>query len=155
MVRKRKQLQSFGHLMRRTESLEKTLILGKTEGRRRGWKRMRWLDGITDSMDRSLSNFWQIVKNWEALCAVQWGHKESNATQWLNNNNNVRETKGNTTVGKRCGMEYVTWSSLDHTRLLGLSLTNTLLIFFPFDPPFKAYMKCHIKVEIWASFENV
>ena len=82
-------LQYFGHLMRRVDSLEKALMLGKIEGRRRrGRQRMRWLDGITNSMDIELE---QALGDGEGLrslvCFSPWGHKESDTTELLNNNN--------------------------------------------------------------------
>ena len=77
-------LQYFGHLMGRADSLEKTLMLGKIEGRRRkGQQRMRSLDGVTDLMDMNLSNFQELVMDREACCAaVHGGHKETPLSDW-------------------------------------------------------------------------
>ena len=75
-------LQYFGHLMGRTDSLEKTLMLEKIEGRKRtGQQRIRWLDGIIDSMGKSLNKLREILKDREAVCCSSWGHNESDTTE--------------------------------------------------------------------------
>ena len=82
-------LQYFGHLIQRPDSLENTLILGKTEGRRRGWQRMRWLNGITDSLDMSLSELWELVIDREAWRTAVHGATKSQTwtrlSDWTDN----------------------------------------------------------------------
>ena len=94
-------LQYFGHLMQRADSLEKTLILGKIEGRRRRRQRMRWLDGITNSKDMSFSKLQELVEGQGSLaCCSPWGHKESDMTEQLKNNNKKCSTGASKWLGR-------------------------------------------------------
>ena len=112
-------LQYFGHLMQRTHSLEKTLMLGKIEGKRRSrQQRMRWFDGITVSMDMSLSKLQEMVKDREACCAAVHGVTESDTTQWLNNKT------GAGYFPRRSPVLIVSWNGIERSQWMLLSRSS-------------------------------
>ena len=103
----KQKLQYFGHLIWRTDSFEKILMLGKIEGgSRRGWQRMRWLDGITDAMDISLSRLWELVMDREAwACCSPWGHRVRH--NWVVELNWTKFLNSHMTLGWICGIFFL------------------------------------------------
>ena len=125
-------LQSFGHLVRRADSLEKTLMLRKTEGGRRGRQRMRWLDGNTDLMDMSLSEFQELVMDREAWCAVVRGAAKSRTR--LSDGTELTQPSRSALSSLQEACLHLPWISKHHPRFQAYFLFSFLLDRSPIQP---------------------
>ena len=134
-------LQYFGYLMWRASSLEKTLMLGKIEDRRRGWQRLRWLNVITDSMDMRLSNLCETLKDWEAWRAEVCGVTESDTTDWLNNNNIIESYRVVSVSWKPSVFcQFILWEPRFKVIFLSDSFSFPFPFHFPVFVPFLSFL---------------